>query len=667
MTFHFFTLILKLNSKHIQGGNMKVWQWLSMAAMIVTGSIYADVPELTALVPEAKNFELIAKVNPARWHNEKYLTERFEALEGNTLTRIGYLLKITAKDGKENWVFTSMAPFTQNIWETGVPFVGGATFQDYVDNLEVYSNVESVKTGKFEKGNIEFWGYNYGGDNTKNIPEATKKLDFGDTMVKSGNYGSMQVHNYLEKQTVFAFNFLHGANPDLGIGNNPNEKGNPDWTFSRNMNTYKSAELYIVGEFENLKVKEVVALDTSKLKYSVTTDRDPVTYAAGDKMVFTINTGIDGQKPTGEYYITWTRTGDDKKVEKGKELLSDKNIMITTSIDQPGFIRLQAAVVNKIGMPVRYKNKNNQWVSMNFDGGAGADIDKLQSTPEPEDFDAFWTKQKARLAEVPMKANTEKVNTINKVNVYKVSIDCAGPRPVTGYLTIPENAAEKSLPAAVTYFGYGVRKQGPPSGNLNTSWITFAVNAHGFELNQNDKYYQDFANSIKSNKQIYAFDPKQNTDPETAYFNGMAFRVMRSLEFIKSLPEWNGKQLVVKGGSQGGLQAIWAAALDSDVTKSESGITWCCDLSGNAVNGRLKGWFPQWVPALGYYDAVNHAKRVKCQVDITRAGLGDYTCPPSGIAILYNNLKAPKKINWVQGSTHGYVPPDAQRFVHESK
>ena len=40
--------------------------------------------------------------------------------------------------------------------------------------------------------------------------------------------------------------------------------------------------------------------------------------------------------------------------------------------------------------------------------------------------------------------------------------------------------------------------------------------------------------------------------------------------------------------------------------------------------------------------------------------MGDYTCPPSGVAILYNNIKSPKKIRWFQGSTHGYVPPNPQ-------
>jgi len=52
---------------------------------------------------------------------------------------------------------------------------------------------------------------------------------------------------------------------------------------------------------------------------------------------------------------------------------------------------------------------------------------------------------------------------------------------------------------------------------------------------------------------------------------------------------------------------------------------------------------------LDYYLPVNHARRIPatCRVDITRAGLGDYICPPPGIATLYNALHCPKSICWM--------------------
>ena len=111
----------------------------------------------------------------------------------------------------------------------------------------------------------------------------------------------------------------------------------------------------------------------------------------------------------------------------------------------------------------------------------------------------------------------------------------------------------------------------------------------------------------------------------------------------------------------GGLQTMWAAGLDPDVSEANPSIPWCCDMGGRETlkrNGMT--WGVGETEALRYFDPVNMAKRVspKCKLTVTRAGLGDYTCPPSGIAVLFNNLKCDKTINWVQGSTHGHVPPE---------
>ena len=59
------------------------------------------------------------------------------------------------------------------------------------------------------------------------------------------------------------------------------------------------------------------------------------------------------------------------------------------------------------------------------------------------------------------------------------------------------------------------------------------------------------------------------------------------------------------------------------------------------------------------FDPVNLAKRIPktTWVDIPRAGLGDESSPPNGVAVLWNNLRCRKSIRWVQGSTHGEEPP----------
>ena len=164
----------------------------------------ADVPELEQLVPEAKGYELIYQFSPiAGFRSAGYSKDNSDALSG-TLKRIGYLLKLTDKQGKETWVYAEMDPFTQDLYKVGAPSATSGIIQDYVTNLKVASNVPGVETGTFEKGNIEFWQTNYGGGNAKQIPGATGKYDFGDSADKSNvsGHGSMQVHNYLKKQTV---------------------------------------------------------------------------------------------------------------------------------------------------------------------------------------------------------------------------------------------------------------------------------------------------------------------------------------------------------------------------------------------------------------------------------------------------------------------------------
>ena len=145
-----------------------------------------------------------------------------------------------------------MDAFDPNAIRMGVPTVAtGSEFQQMVSNLEVRSNVEGVKTGSFPDGNIEFWSTNYSPGNAKQIPGASSsKYDFGDTINQVGDHGSMQVHNYREKQTVFAFNqFRGGANADCGIGNAPAGK-NPDWTFTGAMRNYRKAVLCVLVEME---------------------------------------------------------------------------------------------------------------------------------------------------------------------------------------------------------------------------------------------------------------------------------------------------------------------------------------------------------------------------------------------------------------------------------
>lgn len=162
--------------------------------------------------------------------------------------RIAYYMQLTTQAGESRWVYVSLDAFTNEIHKTGIPFLGtGARFQQTVTNMNVYSNVKEIVSGvNLASGSMEFWGTNYSGSNNTNIPGASGGVyDFGDEVIDSGDYGSMQIHNLDARQTIFAFNhWLKGASSDIGIGNQP--ANHPDWTFSGSAKLYRSARLLVL-------------------------------------------------------------------------------------------------------------------------------------------------------------------------------------------------------------------------------------------------------------------------------------------------------------------------------------------------------------------------------------------------------------------------------------
>ncbi|MBP5233151.1 MAG: acetylxylan esterase [Planctomycetes bacterium] len=405
--------------------------------------------------------------------------------------------------------------------------------------------------------------------------------------------------------------------------------------------------------------------EAPKPEYAIhgATDKAVAIYQPGEEMVFTLKVLEDG-KPVAGKKIKWILAGDVGKWENGEAESALDGVQVKTKADKPGFIRLQAEAFDGDGKKLHGRRSGSgndkQYGDIAFFGGACVAPEKLASTEEPADFDAFWQGVKADLAAVTMKAELKELEWQHQgVKLYAVKIDCAGPRPVTGYLTIPVGAKEKSLKAALSFAGYGTNKQRRP-WHVDPNAIRFDVNAHGMELERPGEYYQELAKKLGQ----YGFDKDENADPKKTYFYGMACRLLRAFEYVKSRPEWNGKDLASNGGSQGGMQGLWGAALVPEVTSADIWSPWFCDLGGGKA-GRFRGWMrPEWTKALDYYDPVFHAKRIKTAQVRLVANYGDNVCPPSGVWIVYNNLATPNKSMEVrQGCTHGFMMENYQSFV----
>lgn len=383
------------------------------------------------------------------------------------------------------------------------------------------------------------------------------------------------------------------------------------------------------------------------LSFTGKTDKNPVLYKSGEAMNFTItlvdkaakNAPVKGRK------LKWTRAGDDGKTEKG-EAVSDDPLKITTKIDQPGFVRITVKVLGPDGKPV--KNGDRDLV---FDGGAGADVNDITTTPIPKDFNQFWDGQLATLASEPMKGELlpcDQKDDAVEYHTFRVNMQ-PGEGPATGVVAWPKNAAPKSLPMLVHVTGYGFGATGIGAGEVKQGKLVVSITRHGENPRADKAYYKNLqTNVLKS----YCW---RNTKTKTANDEfKMIMRDVRALAFIKTLPQWNGKDIKVTGGSMGGFQSIALAALDPAVTECSPFVPWMIDLAGRTNFKRMGGWLPDWTPELAYIDSINLATRVKCPVNMT-IGLGDYVCPPSGEMLLFRNLKGPKTMTAKQNMGHGSI------------
>ena len=135
----------------------------------------------------------------------------------------------------------------------------------------------------------------------------------------------------------------------------------------------------------------------------------------------------------------------------------------------------------------------------------------------------------------------------------------------------------------------------------------------------------------------------------------------RGVDYLATRPDWDGKTLLVTGASQGGLQSMVAAGLNSNVTAIIMDVPAGCDNTADQA-GRMAGW-PYWMnnsngkdagkvrQTAGYYDAVSFASRITCPV-LAGIGLVDLTARPAGIFAAINQMKGPVEVAVMPAAAH---------------
>lgn len=288
----------------------------------------------------------------------------------------------------------------------------------------------------------------------------------------------------------------------------------------------------------------------------------------------------------------------------------------------------------------------------------GFSVDKIKPyTQEPQDFRSFWQKNVEELKQVPMSYTKElyKDYCTDKIDCYlvKLQIDKMG-HSMYGFLFYPKNAQPGKHPVVLYPPGAGIKTIKDPMRNkyyAENGFVRFEVEIHGLDPRISSETFGEISRAFNDRNGGYLANGLENKD--IYYMKHVYVGLVRCIDFLTSLPEWDGKNVAVQGGSQGGALAIIAAGLDSRVTQCVANHPALSDMAGYAAKGGTGGYphfcrQPQILSnkdclnTLAYFDVVNFARYVKAPTYLTW-GYNDVTCPPTTSYAVWNTLKCTKE------------------------
>jgi cephalosporin-C deacetylase-like acetyl esterase len=384
-------------------------------------------------------------------------------------------------------------------------------------------------------------------------------------------------------------------------------------------------------------------------------------YGVGETVGWTVTPGPT--PPT--YAYTWTIRRNNAVVLKTGELdLSGGSAKIEIVADQPEmlYVAVEAhanldpnAAAPQAGESPRFiggnTGRNTGFYAV---GAAVAPREIGLSTPRPADFDTFWNTKLAAQANVPINPALTPVTTdVPGVDMNIFQLDALGSK-AHGYVAKP--AKDGKFPALIQlqYAGVYALNAHADAQRAAEGWLMLNVDSH-------DKLPSDPSGGVPRGYQAVG-----NTDRETSYFLDMYLRDSRVLDYLLTRPDWDGKTIVLTGGSMGGQQSMTLAGLRPDKISA----VLVCVPAGADTNGDLHGrkaGYPNWPsdnPAAMrtalYFDPVNFASHITAPV---MAGMGfiDTISPPAGVWTMLNQVRGPVETFPLIESEHDNLTPDKAR------
>ncbi|MGN0282303.1 MAG: acetyl esterase Axe7A [Prevotella sp.] len=271
-------------------------------------------------------------------------------------------------------------------------------------------------------------------------------------------------------------------------------------------------------------------------------------------------------------------------------------------------------------------------------------------TKNPADFDSFWKANVEEARKTPVGVSCKRVDDYctDEFDCYLLKLKIDKRHSIYGYLTKPKK--EGKYPVVLCPPGAGIKTIKEPMRNtfyVRNGFIRLEMEIHGLNPEMTTEQFKEITTAFDY-ENGYLTNGLDNRD--NYYMKHVYVACVRAMDYLTSLSEWDGKNVFVQGGSQGGALALVTAALDPRVTACVANHPALSDMAGyldNRAGGyphfnRLEGMFtPDKVKTMAYYDVVNFARRITCPVYLTW-GYNDNTCPPTTSYIVWNLITSPK-------------------------
>ena len=222
-----------------------------------------------------------------------------------------------------------------------------------------------------------------------------------------------------------------------------------------------------------------------------------------------------------------------------------------------------------------------------------------------------------------------------------------------GYMSKPKGGGKH--PVLFNPPGAGSKKIVPNNMYAEQGFISITSEIHGLNPELSDAEYD------KLRKAVGGYNRMGIENRDSFYYRKVYVGCCKFVDYLCSLADWDGENVGVTGGSQGGALTIVTAALNPKVKFIASFYPALSDLEG-FLNGRAGGW-PQYfrgketinkdkfMITIPYYDVVNFARRLNVP-GFYSYGYNDETCSPTSVTATINEISAPKIVEVTPTSGH---------------